>query len=547
MHHLLICRGTDPARQEILSKSRTYLGRDRGCDVVLRSPTHAGQRQKEYISHWHAIITKDKDGFLIEDGDGEGKESHNGTFVNGETVPFPTRLRLKCGDVIQICDFTLTLCEGEPQPVEDAKSTPHDSSLFLTQPEDKLRLLLKITNRLSNTLEIDTLLPQVVDILMEIFKQADRGFLIMQDAATGELMLRAFRPRKTEDAALRGFSSSIVRECLQLQQGRHSNNLAADYSGSESVAGLALQSVICAPLCAHDGTAFGVLQLDSRDSRREFTREDLSLLEGVAVQASIALTNAQFHEDALEREAYEQNLKLARLVVKSFLPEQLPEVPGYEFFASYESAQAVGGDYYDLLPLSRQRLAIMVGDVAGKGVPAALVMARFSAEARAWLRTDTDLAAAIGQLNALMAPLAFAGRFVTLAALVLDPATHTLSLINAGHFSPIVLRKATGTTEEVAPPKSAGPLLGVFDGYDYQPLPVALAPGDSVILYTDGVTDAMDVERREFTKARLVELLKASPTLSPKELGEAILQAVKKHAAGCRQHDDITLVCFGRR
>jgi serine phosphatase RsbU (regulator of sigma subunit) len=367
----------------------------------------------------------------------------------------------------------------------------------------------------------------------------------MQDDS-GELVLRAFKPRRAEDSVHKGFSSSIVRECLKLKEGRHSNNVPVDYSGSDSVAGLALQSVICAPLTSDDGEAFGVLQLDSRDPRREFTKEDLSLLEGVAAQASIALSNAQFHQDALEREAYEQNLKLARLVVKSFLPEHLPEVPGYEFFASYESAQAVGGDYYDLLPLPGQRQAILVGDVAGKGVPAALVMARFSAEARAWLRTNTDLAAAVGQLNTLMAPLAFTGRFVTLAALILDPATHTLALVNAGHFSPIVLRQATGAVEEVAPPKTAGPLLGVFEGYQYQPLQVALQPGDTVVLYTDGITDAMDVERREFTKEGLLGLLKGARGAAPRKLAEEILHAVRKHAAGCRQHDDITLVCFGR-
>lgn len=545
MHHLLIHRGNDEARHVVLQEGRTVLGRDKSCDVILRAPRSAAKKTKDdAVSRKHAVITLGNDAFTIEDGDGAGKESHNGTFVNDKQVLFQHPLALHEGDVIRICDFYLTLCSGTPD-TED-RSIPHDSSLYLTQPAEKLKLLLDITNRLSNTLALDSLLPQVVGVLMQIFRQADRGFLIMQDEESGALVIRAFQPRKPADSAQRGFSSSIVNECLHTKRGRLSNNVAIDFAGVDSAAGLALHSVICAPLVTHDGKAFGVLQLDCRDPRREFTADDRDLLMGVAVQASIALSNAQFHKDALAREAYKRDLELASEVVRTFLPERLPEIPDYEFFAWYESAREVGGDYYDLLAVSRQRQGILIGDVAGKGVPAALVMARLSAEARARLRHETDLSTAVGELNTLMQPLSFTGRFVTLAALLLDPATHSVTLANAGHLPPLLLRRDSAKVEEAAPRQTLGSLLGVVPDEIYQAHQFTLLPGHTVLLFTDGVTDAMNVEGKEFGWDRLCRLIVDHADLPPKLLGEQIQKAVKQHAAGCQQHDDITLLCFGR-
>src|SRR5262249_52410767 len=171
----------------------------------------------------------------------------------------------------------------------------------------------------------------------------------------------------------------------------------------------------------------------------------------VASQASIALCNARLHREALVHQRRERDLEVAHEVQLALLPRCLPSVLGYEFFAHYEPAQQIGGDYYDFIPLPDQRLAILLGDVAGKGVPAALVMAKFSVEARVCLETAFGLAAAVSKLNAHMARADLSDRFVTLVAVVLDPATHTATLVNAGHPSPLLIRYATGAVEEAAP------------------------------------------------------------------------------------------------
>src|SRR5437660_2219835 len=155
------------------------------------------------------------------------------------------------------------------------------------------------------------------------------------------------------------------------------------------------------------------------------------------------------------------DLELARGVQRGFLPRQLPEVPGYEFFAHYESADEVGGDYYDFIPLPRQRVAVLLGDVAGKGVVAALLMAKLSADARFCMLTEPDPAAAVTRLNALMIHSGIADRFVTLVAAVLDPTRHTVTLVNAGHPHPLLYRRATLTAAEANDNAVTGFPLGV--------------------------------------------------------------------------------------
>src|SRR5262249_22217036 len=157
--------------------------------------------------------------------------------------------------------------------------------------------------------------------------------------------------------------------------------------------------------------------------------------------------------------------------------------------ARYEPAQQVGGDYYDFLALPGGRLAVLLGDVAGKGVAAALIMAKFSVEVRVCLEAEPDLAAAVTRLNSVMTRAALSDRFVTLAAVVLAPAAHTATLVNAGPPSPLLVRHATGAVEEAAPLEVAGPLIGVDAGHVYAGREILLQPGDHLVLFSDGVTD----------------------------------------------------------
>jgi phosphoserine phosphatase RsbU/P len=238
-------------------------------------------------------------------------------------------------------------------------------------------------------------------------------------------------------------------------------------------------------------------------------------------------------------------LELAREVQRGFLPLRLIEVPGYEFFAHYESAYEIGGDYYDFILLPRQRVAILLGDVAGKGVVAALLMAKLSANAKFCILTEPDLATAITKLNTLMIHSGIADRFVTLVAAVLDPASHTVMLVNAGHPSPLIYHRSTRDLEEAIDTAVAGLPLGVLDGYEYTSCQIGLAPGDSILAFTDGVTEATDVQDLQLQTKGLYAAVQGG-AYSNRELGEQVVKVVKQFAAGRSQFDDIALVGFGR-
>jgi serine phosphatase RsbU (regulator of sigma subunit)/pSer/pThr/pTyr-binding forkhead associated (FHA) protein len=569
MAHLLVLTGVNQRLRIPLAKDRTVLGRDGRCDVVLDDCmiNPSPDALKDSISRRHAVISCLEGKYYIEDGDGQGKESRNGTFVNDRKLDPPgQRFLLRENDRIRICDFACTFHEGAavlPLPDDLRRQTPtaeapEDSSsvessinyesssqLLETQPAEKLKVLLEISNNLSKTLDLDALLPQIVDDLFQLFKQADRGFVILWDETTRKLVPRVFKARQAGREADARFSASIVRRCLEKAQAVLGNDVVKQFPDSGSISDLPIRSLMCAPLWFQDGRPLGAIQLDTWEPRRKFTQEDLNLLMGVASQASIALSNARLYQDSLAHQRRERDLELARQVEFALLPQQLPEVPGYEFTAAYEPAQEIGGDYYDFIPLSGGRLAVLLGDVAGKGVAGALVMVKFSVEARSCLLSEPDLAAAVGRLNDVMNRLRLLSTFVTLAALVLDPGSHTVTLVNAGHPSPLLVRRGGAAVEEATPLANVDFPIGIGESQAFTAGQVALAPGDGLVVFSDGVTEALDAQGRQFGKARVKAVL-GEGLFSAQGAGDRLLLAVKQHAAGCAQHDDITLVCFGR-
>ena len=247
----------------------------------------------------------------------------------------------------------------------------------------------------------------------------------------------------------------------------------------------------------------------------------------------------------LARERLTRDLEFARQVQRDLLPLRLPEVPGYEFFAYYESAFEVGGDYYDFIPLPRQRVAVMLGDVAGKGVAAALLMAKLSADARFCILTEPGPAAAITKLNSLMNRSGTSNRFVTLAVAILDHRSHTVTLVNAGHPSPLIYRRATRTVEDATSNELTGLPIGVLDGLEYASCEVSLEPGDCILAFTDGVIEAVNRNDIQLQTKGVYAALQGG-AYSPQALGERVVEVVKQFAVGCNQHDDIALVGFGR-
>ena len=267
------------------------------------------------------------------------------------------------------------------------------------------------------------------------------------------------------------------------------------------------------------------------------------MLASVACQAAVAVENAQLHEEAMGRLARERDLDLAHKVQQGILPAAPPRVPGYDFFDFYEPANQVGGDYFDYVSLPNSRLAVIVADVSGKGVPAALLMAKLSSEARFCLVTEADPASAMNRLNAIFARGGWEDRFVTTVMAVIDLAQHKVMISNAGHMAPL-LRTTKGKVSAQGD-EATGVPLGVDVDYVYEQYEFALEPGDLVAMFTDGVSEAMNEKGDLYTIERIEKQLAGKAT-GASSLGARVLEDVKKFVGTRDQSDDMCLICFGR-
>lgn len=539
MASLEVLKGPTIGQRVPLDGDKFVIGRDPSCQVVIPSTN---------ISRTHAQIVRVRGQYYLED-----LKSRNRTYLNEVLVE--ERTSLQDNDRIRICECLWMFRDGAElddeedtsSSVEAAVSNLSSHMLLESQPAEKIKVILEISNNLSKTLELGPLLPKIVESLFTLFRQADRGFIILKDQVSNKLVPRVIRTRRPQDEDDARFSRKIVNQAMESVQALLSDDASSDvrFGTSQSIADFRIRSVMCAPLWSQDGKAFGVIQLDTQDRTKKFTQDDLSLLIGVASQASIALENAKLHLDLVARERLKRDLELAHEVQRSFLPTRPPDVPGYEFFAHYESALEVSGDYYDFVPLPGGRVAVMLGDVAGKGMAAALLMAKISADARFCVLSEPGPAQAVSRLNALLHESGLTDRFITLIAAFLDPATHELEIVNAGHPTPLVKRHASGDLEDAISTDAAGLPIGVLESFEYASTAIRLEPGDAVLVFSDGVTEAMDVKDNQLNARGIFAALQGE-RFTPRALGERLVKVVKHHAAGRSQHDDITLVSFGR-
>jgi serine phosphatase RsbU (regulator of sigma subunit) len=297
------------------------------------------------------------------------------------------------------------------------------------------------------------------------------------------------------------------------------------------------------PLLAED-RSIGVLVVNQRQPRI-LRDEELSTLQLMANQAAIAIEKARLHSEEVKMQALERELEIGRQIQLSLLPDAPPVVPGWEFAAFYQAAREVGGDFYDFfsLPTQPERQGLVIADVTGKGVPAALFMARAGTMIRSTALTGLSPAAVLGQANDLMLEDRKAELFVTAFYGLLETDSGRLVYANAGHSRPLLLPAGKGACQELP---TGGILLGAFQGIELEEGQVDVAPGDLLVFYTDGVSEAMDTQRRFFGEERLRAVIAANAGASAQEVLEAVVDAVSAFSNGAAQSDDLTL-CVIRR
>ena len=322
--------------------------------------------------------------------------------------------------------------------------------------------------------------------------------------------------------------------------------LSADAMGDKrfaqamSVVNFQIRSMMCAPLIAKK-ELLGVIHLDTMRQDKRFTMDDLELLTGVANQTALAISNATLHEELLRRQRTERDLVLARKVQESFLPDRVPEITGMQFAASYRAALEVGGDFYDFIPLGDQKLGIVLGDVAGKGIPAALMMARLSSDVRFLALNENQPRDVVSKLNKKVCATS-PEAFVTLIFGILDATSLTLTMANAGHCPPL-LRKA-GSKEIQQIEDCISLPLGALDSTEYIEMSYPLDAGDVLFIFSDGVTEAMNAQKDLYGFERLKSAM-AQQGGEAQQVMDGILEDIRAFVGDTKQSDDLTALCLG--
>jgi phosphoserine phosphatase RsbU/P len=539
---LRLVAGSTPVKTIPIAFGSLLIGRNKECQAVLVGDSKVSKR--------HAELRRDASGVYLRD-----LKSTNGTTVNGELLQDGER-QLHDGDKVRICEHLfvfhstlVTLSDDDDSSKIIGSIDMASSSRLMTKvrSEERLLAILDISRDIGNTLHLREVLEKTLGSLFRIFPQAERGFILLRKAIGGDPVLQAVKHRSPEGGALT-VSTTVFAHVMDKGTAILSQNLVAAFPKSESLQGTEIRTMMGVPLLDQQRNPIGMIQIDTFDQKSKFSQEDLDLLVAVAGPIGLAVENASLHEERIRFTNIQASLVAAREVQFAMLPESRPDVPNYEFWDFYEPAESVGGDYFDYMPLkgpaSESKVwAVILGDVAGHGMPAALMVAKLSSEARMCFLTEPDPVEAMEKLNRQLADVRFPERFITFLGTVLDVEANTLTIINAGHMGPMV-RRANGRVE-ILGEQEGGPPLAIFENTKYRATQTKLELGDVVILYTDGVHEAMNPECEIFCTNRLKRTIETAPA-GAEAVVDAIVRAVRQHAAGSPQSDDIGIVCFRR-
>ena len=518
-----------------------------GASLIGRQPTSAVYLDSLAVSRQHARIVRAGGGFVVED-----LGSSNGTFLNGQRLA--GRAPLAESDTLQIGPYVLALRGTDLTPPSDAESVVRsrvgasatNHTLFLQNPAYKLQVVLEIAQHLARTLEMEPLLGKLLDHLLRLFPQADRGLVVLCEGE--RLVLRAHRSRRPTLADA-PYSRTVVQQALREGVGLLSEDVPSDprLMKSMTLVNLQLRSFLCVPLIAPDGRRLGVIQLDCTTAGLGFSDEDLEVLTAVALQVTVVLDNAALHAARLQEERLRQELAVAREIQQGYLPTDFEPVPGggYQLYARVHAAREVSGDLYDFFALPDGRLAFLVGDVSGKGMPAALFMVAVRTLARHLAAEGGGPARALARLNDALAIDNPSCMFVTLCYGLFDPPTGEVTLASGGHPPPLVGR-ADGRVE-VAPVR-AGRLLGYPGGnLRLTDTSLVLGPGDTLALYTDGFTEARAPDGETmYGTDRLAAALAARAGLPLERRAEDLRAEVTRFTGSAELQDDLTLLLLRR-
>jgi sigma-B regulation protein RsbU (phosphoserine phosphatase) len=528
-----------------LSGTRVTIGRSRDSDIFLPD---------QWLSRNHAAIEQRPEGYFVND-----LSSKNGTLLNGE--PLQSWRRLRPGDIITLGEHTLTFSpdsgpeeEEEPEPegtrvfsvreLSDISTRPAIDPADLQRQNRVLSILSKAASELVVHRPLNELFDLVLDLLFEAVA-AERGAILLLEGTPPEPVIKASTSRRGDP--LTRVSRTIARRAIEERVSLLIPNVLDDarFKSEDSILASGIRTAMCAPLwftAADEGkdSVIGLVYVDSLQHAHSFGEDDLRVLTALANVAAAKIENVRLLEESLEKRHMEEDMRMAAEIQTGLLPREAPIIPGYEVTGCNLPCRTVGGDYYDFVT-ENDRLLIALGDVSGKGTGAALLMTVLRAAVRAhW--TEDCLADAVAHINRTVCQNVPSNKFVTFFVATLAPASGELSYVNAGHNPPLLAR-AGGEVEEL---HEGGMVLGLFEGITYEAGRVEMRLGDTLLVYSDGVTETWSTEGDEYGEERLCAFLVANRGLAPAALQAAILTDIVSFEAEAGATDDRTLVLLRR-
>lgn len=527
--------------------------------VVLENPRYTVGRlatnqlafpNVEGLSREHLAVELRNSEWIVRD-----LGSTNGTFVNGKRISTPTPLH--SDDKITAGQLTLTFKLVQPPAGTAAPRSETvifvDSSAVIPEMSttatlraalegekgaagDKhMQALIRAGRELSGNMPLESLFELILNLSVETAGASRGALMIVED---GELQVRA-----TRGAGLR-ISSSVRDVVLNEKRSLLVHDALSDgaFSGRESIVAQQIRSILAVPLQTEE-RVIGLVYLDSSFMVREFKNDDLNLLTVMANIAAIRIEHARLAQVEQAEKMRAQELEHAARIQRSILPTQFPPFPDrkeFDLHAAMVPAKEVGGDLFDFFLLDDDHLGFVIGDVSGKGAPAALFMAVSRTLLRATARHESSPGQCFSYVNADLMEQNVSSMFVTMFYGVLDLRTGELRYANAGH-NPAYIFSPDGTLRALK--SKSGPMLGIFEGLPYRTLTEQLKPGEKILLYTDGVPEARNKDG-EFGDERLEQFIAQHAAESVEELTRNLHKAVQDFAAGTPQFDDITVLAL---